>query len=52
MIGYMSWFFAAGMCLYWAVSNLLGWVQQVAINRSELGREVRKNLERRAARKK
>ncbi|HKF21062.1 MAG TPA: membrane protein insertase YidC [Candidatus Angelobacter sp.] len=51
MIGYMSWFFAAGMCVYWAISNLLGYVQQVAINRSELGREVRKNLEKRAARK-
>jgi YidC/Oxa1 family membrane protein insertase len=52
MIGYMSWFFAAGMCVYWAISNLLGYVQQLAINRSELGREVRKNLEKRAARKK
>jgi YidC/Oxa1 family membrane protein insertase len=51
MIGYMSWFFAAGMCVYWAISNLLGYVQQMAINRSELGREVRKNLEKRAARK-
>jgi YidC/Oxa1 family membrane protein insertase len=52
MIGYMSWFFAAGMCVYWAISNLLGYVQQVVINRSELGKEVRKNLERRASRKK
>jgi YidC/Oxa1 family membrane protein insertase len=52
MIGYMSWFFAAGMCVYWAISNLLGYVQQTVINRSELGREVRKNLEKRAARKK
>ncbi|HMF90529.1 MAG TPA: membrane protein insertase YidC [Candidatus Angelobacter sp.] len=52
MIGYMSWFFAAGMCVYWAISNLLGYLQQLAINRSELGREVRKNLEKRATRKK
>jgi YidC/Oxa1 family membrane protein insertase len=52
MIGYMSWFFAAGMCIYWAISNLLGYVQQLVINRSELGREVRKNLEKRATRKK
>ena len=52
MIGYMSWFFAAGLCLYWAVSNLLGYVQQVFINRSELGRQVRKSRERRATRKK
>jgi YidC/Oxa1 family membrane protein insertase len=52
MIGYISWFFAAGLCIYWAVSNLLGWVQQVFINRSELGRQVRKSQERRATRKK
>src|SRR5262245_40321116 len=52
MIGYMSWFFAAGMCIYWAISNLLGYLQQLAINRSVLGREVRKYLEKRATRKK
>jgi YidC/Oxa1 family membrane protein insertase len=52
MIGYMSWFFAAGLCIYWAISNLLGYLQQVFINRTELGRQVRKSQARRATRKK
>jgi YidC/Oxa1 family membrane protein insertase len=52
MIGYMSWFFAAGLCVYWAISNILMYVQQIFINRSELGRQVRKSVERRATRKK
>jgi YidC/Oxa1 family membrane protein insertase len=52
MIGYISWFVAAGLCIYWAISNLLGYVQQVVINRSELGQQVRKAQERRATRKK
>jgi YidC/Oxa1 family membrane protein insertase len=52
MIGYMSWFFAAGLCVYWAISNILMYVQQIFINRSELGRQVRKTAERRATRKK
>lgn len=52
MIGGISWGVASGLCVYWAISNLLGYVQQVFINRSELGRQVRKTMERRAARKK
>jgi membrane protein insertase Oxa1/YidC/SpoIIIJ len=48
----MSWFFAAGLCVYWAISNILMYVQQIFINRSELGRQVRKSVERRATRKK
>ncbi len=52
MIGYISWFVAAGLCIYWAISNLLGYVQQLVINRSELGQQVRKAQERRATRKK
>jgi YidC/Oxa1 family membrane protein insertase len=52
MIGYISWFVASGLCIYWAISNLLGYFQQVVINRSELGQQVRKAQERRATRKK
>lgn len=52
MIGYISWFVASGLCIYWAISNLLGYVQQLVINRSELGQQVRKAQERRATRKK
>jgi YidC/Oxa1 family membrane protein insertase len=52
MMGYISWFFASGLCVYWAISNVLGYVQQVVINRSELGQQVRKSMDRRATRKK
>jgi len=51
MIGGMSWGVASGLSIYWALSTLLGYVQQLAINRSELGQQVRKTLEKRAARK-
>jgi YidC/Oxa1 family membrane protein insertase len=52
MIGGISWGVASGLCVYWAISNLLGFVQQFFINRSELGQQVRKSRERRATRKK
>jgi YidC/Oxa1 family membrane protein insertase len=51
MLGVISWSVAAGLCVYWAISNLLGYVQQMVINRSELGRQVRKSAERRTKRK-
>lgn len=51
MIGGISWGVAAGLCVYWAISNLLGYVQQMFINRSELGQQIRKSQERRATRK-
>jgi len=51
MIGGMSWGVASGLSIYWALSTLLGYVQQLAINRSELGQQVRKTIEKRAARK-
>ena len=51
MIGFLSWSVAAGLSIYWALSTLLGYAQQVAINRSELGQQVKKNMERRATRK-
>jgi membrane protein insertase Oxa1/YidC/SpoIIIJ len=37
--------------VYWAISNVLGYVQQVFLNRSELAQQVRKSQERRATRK-
>jgi YidC/Oxa1 family membrane protein insertase len=51
MMGFISWGFASGLCVYWAISNVLGYVQQVVINRSELGQQVRKSMDRRATRK-
>lgn len=51
MLGMISWNLAAGLGIYWAISNLLGWVQQIVINRTEFGQQVRKTVEKRAVRK-
>ncbi|HZD95771.1 MAG TPA: membrane protein insertase YidC, partial [Candidatus Sulfotelmatobacter sp.] len=51
MIGGFSWSVAAGLSIYWALSTLLGYAQQLVINRSELGQQVKKTMERRATRK-
>jgi len=48
MLGVISWNLAAGLNLYWSVSQLLGIVQQVMMNRSSLGREMREMMEKRA----
>jgi YidC/Oxa1 family membrane protein insertase len=52
MLGGFSWGMPAGLCVYWAISNLLGWFQQFFLNRTELAQQVRKSQERRASRKK
>jgi YidC/Oxa1 family membrane protein insertase len=51
MFGAFSWSVASGLSIYWALSTLLGYVQQIAINRSELGQQVKKTIEKRNARK-
>ncbi|HEY6250854.1 MAG TPA: YidC/Oxa1 family insertase periplasmic-domain containing protein, partial [Candidatus Angelobacter sp.] len=51
MLGLISWGLPAGLGIYWAISNLLAWVQQIAINRTEFGKQVRKTMEKRAVRK-
>ena len=48
MIGVISWNLAAGLNLYWSMSQLLGIAQQVGMNRSSLGREMREMMEKRA----
>jgi YidC/Oxa1 family membrane protein insertase len=52
MIGGMTWVLPAGLGVYWAISNLIGLIQQTAINRSQFGQQVRKTVEKRAKRKK
>ncbi|HEV3317029.1 MAG TPA: membrane protein insertase YidC [Candidatus Angelobacter sp.] len=52
MMGVISWSVAAGLGIYWGLSNILQWVQQTAINQTEFGKQVRKAAERRATRKK
>ena len=51
MLGYISFNLAAGLCLYWAVGQLIGIVQQMALNRSSLGRQMREMMEKRARKK-
>ncbi|HEY1937597.1 MAG TPA: membrane protein insertase YidC [Candidatus Angelobacter sp.] len=51
MFGAFSWSMPAGLSIYLALSTLLGWAQQAVINRSELGQQVRKTIEKRNARK-
>ena len=51
MFGAFSWGMPAGLSIYLALSTLLGWAQQTFINRSELGQQVKKTIEKRNARK-
>jgi len=51
MLGLISWSLPAGLGIYWAISNMLQWVQQIAINRTEFGKQVRKAVDKRVARK-
>ncbi|MBZ5522778.1 MAG: membrane protein insertase YidC [Acidobacteriia bacterium] len=51
MLGVISWNLAAGLGVYWAISNVIGYVQQAVMNRTAFGKQVRKTVERRAHRK-
>jgi YidC/Oxa1 family membrane protein insertase len=52
MLGLISWSLAAGLGVYWAISNLLGYVQQAVMNRTEFGKQVRRTVDRRNAKRK
>lgn len=47
MVGLMSWSVASGLGLYWVTGTIVGIVQQMVMNRTELGREMRVIAERR-----
>jgi len=51
LLGYVSWKLAAGLCLYWSIGKLIGFVQQAVMNRTPLGREMREMMEKRAKKK-
>ena len=51
MLGVISWNLAAGLCLYWTEGNLIGIAQQWIMNKTELGREMREMIEKRARKK-
>jgi YidC/Oxa1 family membrane protein insertase len=51
MLGLMSWNLPAGLGLYWSAGQLIGIVQQMVMNRTSLGREMREMMEKRARKK-
>lgn len=50
--GFICWHYASGLALYWAGSNLIGIGQQMIINRTKLGKELREIQAKRALKKK
>jgi len=51
VFGFMTWNIGSGLALYWAGSNILGIVQQMLMNRTQMGREVREIAAKRAAKR-
>ncbi len=49
--GWMTWNYASGLALYWNIGNLVMIAQQLAMNRTSLGREMREIAAQRARRK-
>jgi YidC/Oxa1 family membrane protein insertase len=49
--GYWTWYYAAGLALYWNVGNFIMMGQQLIINQSSMGREMRQIQLERAERK-
>jgi YidC/Oxa1 family membrane protein insertase len=49
--GFIMWNLGSGVCLYWAGSNLIGVGQQLIINRTGMGREMKAIAAKRAAKK-
>jgi YidC/Oxa1 family membrane protein insertase len=50
-IGAISWSLSAGLGIYWALSNLIAIVQQVWVNNTAFGREMREHMEKQARKK-
>jgi YidC/Oxa1 family membrane protein insertase len=51
VFGVMMWSIGSGVALYWAGSNLLGVGQQMVMNRTSMGQEMRAIAAKRAAKK-
>jgi YidC/Oxa1 family membrane protein insertase len=49
--GWFTWYYGAGLALYWAVGNFIGIIQQAVMNRTSLGKEMRDIAAKRARRK-
>ncbi len=51
IFGVMMWNIGSGVALYWAGSNLLGVGQQLIMNRTSMGQEIRAIAVKRAAKR-
>jgi YidC/Oxa1 family membrane protein insertase len=51
MMGFIFFNLAAGLNLYYTESNLISIAQQAIMNRTQLGREMREMMEKRARKK-
>lgn len=49
--GYWTWSYASGLALYWNVGNIIMMIQQLVMNRTALGREMRQMQLNRAKKK-
>lgn len=49
--GYWTWSYASGLALYWNVGNIIMMIQQLVMNRTSLGREMREMQLKRAKQK-
>ena len=48
MIGAISWSLSSGLGVYWVLGNIIAIVQQVIVNRTSFGREMREHMEKHA----
>ncbi len=48
MLGFISWTLSAGLGVYWILGNIIAIVQQLVLNRTHFGREMRAMAEKRA----
>ncbi len=51
IFGYMTWNYASGIALYWLIGLMLGIAQQMIMNKTSLGKEMREIAAKRARRK-
>ena len=49
--GFITWNYASGLALYWAIGNLITIAQQAVMNRTSMGQEMRDIAAKRARRK-
>ena len=51
MLGVISWNLSSGLCVYWVVGNLISIIQQLWMNQTSFGREMRDMAAKRALKK-